>query len=98
MHAVECHTNDVSGITASRQGSPDQIQLESSVVNAVSLQIYQLIYVYSIAAIHYEYEGSKHGLWFMFVVFLKMAFGELCQSMRTLFIFDLLARGFTCKY
>ncbi|XP_022965352.1 inactive poly [ADP-ribose] polymerase RCD1 [Cucurbita maxima] len=33
---VECHTNDVSVITASRQGSPDQIQLESSVVNAVS--------------------------------------------------------------
>ncbi|KAA0053019.1 hypothetical protein IC582_015043 [Cucumis melo] len=32
---VESHTNDVLGITASRQGSPNQIQLESSVVNAV---------------------------------------------------------------
>lgn len=33
---VENRTNDVSGIIASRQGSPDQIQLEPSVVNAVS--------------------------------------------------------------
>ncbi|XP_038892432.1 inactive poly [ADP-ribose] polymerase RCD1-like isoform X2 [Benincasa hispida] len=33
---VENRTNDVPRITASCQGSPDQIQLESSVVNAVS--------------------------------------------------------------
>lgn len=61
--AVENRTNDVSGIIASRQGSPDQIQLEPSVVNAVSLHIYQLIYVYCIAAIHYD--GSIYGLWFI---------------------------------